>query len=43
MVNGQYTNSVGNFKWDRQEPIWYPDTTKKITLEPNEILIHRYK
>ena len=41
-LNGKYTDASGKFKWNGKPPYWYSVTTKKFTVQENEVLIHRY-
>jgi len=41
-INGQYTDSIGNFVWDGKDPFWYDIKTNKFNIEQNEILISRW-
>lgn len=42
MVNGKYRDETGKFKWNGKPPYWYALSTKKYTVQVNEVLIHRY-
>jgi len=41
-VNGKYVQNNGTFKWNGKPPYWYSVTTKKFTIQANEVLIHRF-
>lgn len=40
-VNGQYTDSIGNFKQSTRSPYWYSLSTKTMTSQQNELFIGR--
>jgi len=44
LVNGQYTDSPGNFKPIEPRTVyWYPIGTKRVICEKNEVLIWRHQ
>lgn len=40
-VNGQYTDSLGNFKRSTKAPYWYSLSAKTMTAQQNELFIAR--
>jgi len=41
-MNGKYVQADGTFKWNGKPPYWYSVSTRKFTVQYNEVLIHRH-